>query len=98
MSAELPRSAKVITVWLLVGLVLFVGVQWWQHQASQARFSAGSGVVEIRRGPDGHYHWPGRINDHAVDFLIDTGASGTAMPASLARRLQLETLGTVQSS
>ena len=98
MSNELPSSFKVVTVWLLAGLLLFLGVQWWMHRAAQARFTAGAEVIEIRRGPDGHYHWPGHINGRAVDFLIDTGATGTAIPASLARDLQLEAIGSVQSS
>jgi aspartyl protease family protein len=98
MSSELPRTFKVVTVWLLAGLLLFLGVQWWQHRAAQARFSAGDEVIEIRRGPDGHYHWPGRINGRNVDFLIDTGATGTAIPGDLARELALESIGTVQSN
>ena len=61
MSAELPRTFKLVTVWLLLGLGLFLGVQWWLHAQQQARFTAGSEVIEIRRGPDGHYHWPGSI-------------------------------------
>lgn len=98
MSAELPRTFKVVTVWLLVGLALFLGVQWWLHRAAQARFTAGADVIEIRRGPDGHYHWPGRINDQDVEFLVDTGATGTAIPTQLARELGLESLGQVSSS
>jgi aspartyl protease family protein len=98
MSAELPRTFKVVTVWLLLGLALFMGVQWWLHRQAQARFSAGDEVIEIRRGPDGHYHWPGRIEGRAVDFLIDTGATGTAIPAELARDLRLASIGSVQSS
>ncbi|MBX3607162.1 MAG: retroviral-like aspartic protease family protein [Piscinibacter sp.] len=98
MSEELPRTFKVVTVWLLVGLLLFLGVQWWLHRAAQARFSAGDEVIEIRRGPDGHYHWPGRINDRAVEFLVDTGATGTAIPAQLAAELRLEGLGGVTSN
>lgn len=98
MSAELPRSIKVVTVWLLVGLGIFLAVQAWQHRQAQTRFHADGGTIEIRRGPDGHYHWPGRINGRTVDFLIDTGATGTAISAELARELRLESVGTVQSS
>jgi aspartyl protease family protein len=98
MSNELPRSFKVVTVWLLVGLLLFLGVQWWLHRAAQARFSAGAEVIEIRRGPDGHYHWPGTVNGRGVDFLVDTGATGTAIPGALARELGLESIGSVQSN
>ncbi len=98
MSAELPRTFKVVTLWLLLGLAVFMGVQWWLHQQQRTRFQSAGGVVEIARGPDGHYHWPGRINGREVDFLIDTGATSTAISASLARELQLEAIGSVQSN
>lgn len=94
---DLPHSIKVITVWLVVGMVIFLGIQAWQHQASQTRFQVDGGVIEIQRSPDGHYHWPGSINGRAVDFLIDTGATGTAMSAAMARELGLTVVGTVQS-
>ena len=97
MSAELPRTFKVVTVWLLLGIGLFLGVQWWQHRQAQTRFQTDGGTIEIRRGNDGHYHWPGKINGRSVDFLIDTGATGTAIPASLARELRLESIGAVRS-
>ena len=98
MSGDLPRSFKLITIWLLLGAAVFLGIQWWLHRAQQSRFQANGDAVEIRRSADGHYHWPGHINGHAVDFLIDTGATGTAIPASLARELGLVSLGEVQSN
>lgn len=98
MNTDLPRSFKLITLWLLLGAVVFVGVQWWLHRAQQTQFQLSGGAVEIHRGSDGHYHWPGRINGHAVDFLIDTGATGTAIPESLARKLKLHSIGTVRSN
>ncbi|MDE2092755.1 MAG: clan AA aspartic protease [Burkholderiales bacterium] len=98
MNTDLPRSFKLITLWLLLGAVVFVGVQWLLHRAQQAQFQLSGGAVEIHRGRDGHYHWPGRINGHAVDFLIDTGATGTAIPESLARKLKLRSIGTVRSN
>lgn len=97
MSTEFPRTFKVVTTWLLLGLMVFLGVQWWQHRQAQTRFQLTGDVIEIRRGNDGHYHWPGSINGHAVDFLIDTGATGTAISAALARELRLESDGPVQS-
>jgi aspartyl protease family protein len=96
-SSELPRTFKVVTTWLLLGLTVFLGVQWWQHQQAKTRFQLAGDVIEIRRGDDGHYHWPGSINGHAVDFLIDTGATGTAISAALAHELRLESDGPVRS-
>jgi len=93
-----PHTLKIVTGWLLVGLVVFLGIQWWLREQQQSRFHAGSGTVEIRRAADGHYHWPGTVNGRAVDFLVDTGASGTAIPSSLARELGLSLDGEIESS
>jgi aspartyl protease family protein len=98
MAPDLPRNLKLVTLWLLLGVTVFLGIQWWQHREQQTRFQTGGDAVEIRRGPDGHYHWPGRINGRPVDFLIDTGATGTAISATLARELNLQPLDTVRSS
>jgi aspartyl protease family protein len=94
---DLSRGFKLVTIWLLVGLALFLAVQAWQHQQDRGRFRAADGTIEIVRGPDGHYHWPGRINGRKVDFLIDTGATGTAISAALASELELEAVGNVRS-
>lgn len=98
MSGELPRSLRYATIWLLIGTVVFVAFQWRQHEAQKTIFSARGDVIEIRRSDDGHYHWPGTLNGHAVDFLVDTGATGVAIPAELASRLGLVAEGTVRSS
>ena len=55
-------------------------------------------MIELRRGADGHFHWPGRVNGRAVDFLVDTGATRTALPGGLARELGLVNEGAQQSS
>ncbi|WP_066334361.1 retropepsin-like aspartic protease family protein [Azohydromonas lata] len=95
--SDFPRSLKFATVWLLLGAVLFLGVQWWQNQQQRTRFTLQEGVVELRRGPDGHYHWPGRIGNQPVDFLVDTGATSSALPLALARRLELDEVGRVRT-
>jgi aspartyl protease family protein len=98
MKHELPPAFKIATLWLLVGVLVFLAIQWWLREREQMRFQAAGGVIELRRGPDGHYHWPGRINGRAVDFLVDTGATSTAIPSFLARELGLDPIGRVRSS
>jgi aspartyl protease family protein len=98
MSQDFPHTLKVATVWLLVGVVVFLGFLAFERRQNETRFSARGDVIEIRRGRDGHYHWPGTVNGLEVDFLIDTGATGTAMSSALARELKLESQGTVRSS
>lgn len=96
---ELPRTLKVVTVWLLLATVLFLAVQAFLAQQQRSRFQAGGmGVVELRRAPDGHFHWPARVNGRAVEFLVDTGATRTALPGALAEQLNLERGRALRSS
>ena len=95
---DLPGWLKPTTVWLLLGLLLFLGVQAWQAQQRATRFTIDGQTLEIRRSGDGHYHWPGRVGNREVEFLVDTGATGTAIPAALARELGLQAVGSMQSS
>ena len=95
---EFPNTLKIVTVWAVIGVVVFLGFRFYEHERQRTSFQVTqAGVIEIRRGPDGHYHWPGRINGLAVDFLIDTGATSTAMSQAMARRLSLEAVRQVQS-
>lgn len=86
---EMPRTFKLITVWLLIGTGVFIGVQAWQAHQQRSRFHAEGGAIELHRNLDGHFHWPGRINGIEVDFLVDTGATTTALPQELATRARL---------
>jgi aspartyl protease family protein len=95
---ELPRSLKVVTVWLLIGLGLFLAVQAFLSQQQKSRFEIDGTLLEIRRGPDGHYHWPATVNGRAVDFLIDTGATRSALPRALADELDLPAEASVRSN
>ena len=95
---EFPRTLKHITLWLVLGTAVFLALQAWQARQQQSRFSADGGVIELRRAPDGHFYWPGSINGVAVEFLVDTGATRSALPQSLAQAAGLRPEGRVQSS
>ena len=97
MSRDLPRGLKITTVWLLLGTLVFLAVQALQAQQQRTRFVAEGGRIEIRRSADGHYLWPALVNGRAVDFLVDTGATSTALPAALAVELGLVLSGSVPS-
>jgi aspartyl protease family protein len=94
---HLSHTLKIVAVWLVLGGLLFVVVKHLDSQQVRTRFVTQGEQVEIERGPDGHYHWPGTINGREVDFLVDTGATGTAISQSLARELGLQSEGEVQS-
>lgn len=48
-----------------------------------------STTVVLQRNRQGHYVATGRINGQPVEFMLDTGASDVAIPASLADTLKL---------
>lgn len=96
---ELPRGLKIATVWLLAGTLLFLAVQAWLAERGRPRVEADAmGTVTLRRALDGHFHWPGQVNGQGVEFLVDTGATRTALPGPLAARLGLEGGRAVRSS
>lgn len=94
---DLPHTLKLLTIWLLVGLVIFLGFQYWEHQRQSSRFQLAGEAIVLTRGDDGHFHWPGRVAGIEVDFLVDTGATTTALPQALAERAGLKPLGAVRT-
>ncbi len=72
------------------GQVQIMGVS--EHISS--RFvAAKKAEVRIPAGPGGHYHVGGFINGHAVEFMVDTGATMIAMSSDQARRLNIDLRG-----
>ncbi len=94
---DLPHTLKLLTVWLLIGLFIFLGFKFWEHEREASRFQLAGEVIVLTRSADGHFHWPGRVEGIAVDFLVDTGATATALPQALAERAGLKPLGAVQA-
>lgn len=87
---ELPQGLKIATVWLLAGTLLFLAVQAWLARRQQTQWSVEGSTLVLQRGADGHFHWPGRVDGERVDFLVDTGATRTALPGALAQALGLQ--------
>ena len=96
--SDIPPALKHVIVWLLLATGLFLGVQAWLAEQRRARIQVADGVIELQRGPDGHFHWPGSVGGVAVDFLVDTGATRTALPQALARRAGLQSEGSTQAA
>ncbi|MBA2723457.1 MAG: hypothetical protein H0U56_11295, partial [Methylibium sp.] len=63
---EFPRTLKIATVWLLLGVVVFLGFSTFEAQQQKTRFSIEGSAIEIERSSDGHYHWPGTLNGREV--------------------------------
>lgn len=100
MSQQAPgkRAGRVLLVlaWC-AGLFLatrFFG-DWEQRQENpntQVSSQQGEGFIEVKLvgNGQGHFVADGQINGQPVNFMLDTGATDVSIPASLARRLNLE--------
>ena len=96
---DLPRMLGVfMTLGAAVAIAGFAAVAFdlWPDMA--ARFeprvisrvgTGGAPELVVRRDRSGHYVVPGTVNGVAVEFLVDTGATGVALPHALAQQLGL---------
>ncbi len=93
----------VTAMWILFLIFLFsffAGVidrQTNPNQNLNTRYSeTGAREVELQRNRYGHYVTDGAINGQPVVFMLDTGATGVAVPEHIAQRLQLERGAVIQ--
>lgn len=90
----LTMQALAWLVFLALGVFYFSDMldrQYNPNQTLETRHSAaGLAEVVLRRNKFGHYVTSGEINGFPVTFILDTGATGVAIPAKVAQRLGLQ--------
>jgi aspartyl protease family protein len=86
-----------VLAWLAFGGLLvfyFQDLLDEQHnpnqQTSTSYAQEGVREVSLQRNKYGHYVTSGKINGHEVVFMLDTGATGVAIPAAVAARLKIK--------
>lgn len=79
---------------LLILAYLFNGLLEHQrnpnHSLNTVTTESGVREVALQRNRAGHYLTSGNINNHVVEFMLDTGASDVSIPETVARRLGLQ--------
>jgi aspartyl protease family protein len=87
---------------LLIGFMMMLFNNWLDHERNPNQQAAtrvsGDGVHEVvlKRNRMGHYNVTGTINGHTVEFMLDTGATDIAIPASVAEEIGLQRYGRLQ--
>ena len=90
------KTGMYVATWvalLALGAVLLTPVldRWHNpNQVLETRYRDGVAEVTLERNRYGHYVTSGEINGRPVTFMLDTGATGVAVPAGVAGRLDLE--------
>jgi aspartyl protease family protein len=78
---------------LVVAAGAGIGLMWPSAQApSSPAVAATAGEPRetlIKRRWNGHFYVDGEVNGEIVNFMVDTGAFGVALPVETARRLNI---------
>ncbi len=89
----MTMQALAWVVFILLGVAYFSGLLERQvnpNQRLETRHEANLREVVLQRNRYGHYVTSGEINGQPVTFMLDTGATGVAIPEGVAHRLGLQ--------
>lgn len=96
----LGRSLKMALAWVAIFAGVYVlmlfrgtGAEIWSRAKVDlfgAQPNVSGGAVRINAREDGHYYIMGRINGHEAEFLVDSGATTTAISSDVARAAGLQ--------
>lgn len=86
----------IIAMWIAVMVMLFfmfgdlLENAYNPNQQVTTEITGEQRTVVLKRNRYGHYVTKGEINNQAVTFLLDTGASDISIPEKIARKLKLK--------
>ena len=90
---SLGKTLQQAMAWVLIFLGVIAAIGVWDDIRSTIRPSIANvsetGRVEIPRARDGHYYLTLTVNDAAVEFMVDTGASSIVLTQSDAEHVGL---------
>ena len=88
-----------ILFWLFFLVVLILLFSEWHENKYGQKAKIVTNDVEnkviLRMNQSNYYHATGEINQVKVSFIVDTGASSVAIPASIAELASLKPLGSI---
>lgn len=101
MSSEIQEQKRlghklVIAMWIALMILVFLlmdnilETDYNPNQQITTKKSGNQNIVVLKRSRYGHYVTAGKINNHSVTFLLDTGASDISIPEKIARKLNLK--------
>lgn len=90
---SLGKTAQMAVAWGLIFLGVIAAVGLWDDISQTVRprqtTPSAEGQISVPRARDGHYYLTLTINDHPIEFMIDTGATDVVLTQSDAARVGL---------
>ena len=86
----------IIAMWIALMIMVFflfndlLETDYNPNQQVNTEIAGQQREVILKRNRYGHYVTQGKINNHSVTFLLDTGASDISIPDKIARKLNLK--------
>lgn len=86
----------IIAMWIALMIMVFflfnglLETDYNPNQQVNTEISDQQREVILKRNRYGHYVTQGKINNHSVTFLLDTGATDISIPDKIARKLNLK--------
>jgi len=86
----------IIAMWIAVMIMVFfllddlLESDYNPNQQVSSKITSKQRTVVLKRNRYGHYVTKGKINNHSVTFLLDTGASDISIPDKIAKKLKLK--------
>ena len=84
-----PRHGVFLNALLWLSLLSLISAFFFWREAPAISYTNGVAEVIVPKSSDGHFYVDGHINGAKIRFLIDTGASFTAVSAAMASQLGL---------
>lgn len=92
----ITQMLKMLAIWVLIFFLIFVAFSFrpeikllWDRLRSEAGSGAQvrpDGTVRLNKSPDGHFHIVADVNGYPVEFLVDSGATTTALSQADAQK------------
>jgi aspartyl protease family protein len=91
-------TAKIVLVWLAVGLVAYLAIAWYQKEKMRPRVmtQAGAQSAVVLESQGRHFVALVKIQGAEQAMLVDTGASMTSIPKRTADKLGLKIVDSTQ--
>ncbi|MBV2218505.1 MAG: retroviral-like aspartic protease family protein [Diaphorobacter sp.] len=75
-----------LIIWAIIGGVMLALFHWHESSSQLSAQVMGEGYVDLQPNAHGHYTVAGAVNDTPLHFMLDTGATTTALSREFARQ------------